>query len=193
MTPHCFMASVDLKDAYYSIPVARCHRKYLRFVWKGHLLQFTCLPNGLSEAPRKFTKIMKPPFSNLRKTGHENTAYLDDSWLMATNFGSCQNNAKDTVNLLDSLGFTIHPEKSCLHPTCILIYLGFILNSILIRVSLTPEKAETIREACFSLLNKDKCSIRELARVIGLCVAVEPGVEGAPLFHRWTEHEKIKP
>ena len=29
MRPRCFMASVDLKDAYYSVPVAKEDRKYL--------------------------------------------------------------------------------------------------------------------------------------------------------------------
>ena len=28
MTPNCFMASVDLKDAYYSVPIAQSHQKY---------------------------------------------------------------------------------------------------------------------------------------------------------------------
>ena len=32
MTPNCFMASIDLKDAYYSISVNKNHRKYLRFI-----------------------------------------------------------------------------------------------------------------------------------------------------------------
>ncbi len=32
--PGCFMASVDLKDAYYSIPVAVEYRKLLMFEWK---------------------------------------------------------------------------------------------------------------------------------------------------------------
>ena len=31
MTPNCFMASVDLNDAYYSVPVAVAHQKYLKF------------------------------------------------------------------------------------------------------------------------------------------------------------------
>ena len=56
----CFMASIDLKDAYYSVPIAREDRKYLRFKWQGSLYQFTCLPNGLSCASRKFTKLLKP-------------------------------------------------------------------------------------------------------------------------------------
>ena len=33
MTPGCFMTSIDLKDAYYSVPMAVEHQKYLKFVW----------------------------------------------------------------------------------------------------------------------------------------------------------------
>ena len=46
--PRCLMASVDLKDAYYSIPIAEEDRKLIMFQWKGKYYQFTCLPNGLS-------------------------------------------------------------------------------------------------------------------------------------------------
>ena len=67
MTPQCYMASLDLKDAYYSVPIADEHRKYLRFYWKGQLFQYTCLPNGLSSAPRYFAIILKPVYSTLRK------------------------------------------------------------------------------------------------------------------------------
>ena len=30
MRPGCYMTSIDLKDAYYSIPIAEEHQKYLR-------------------------------------------------------------------------------------------------------------------------------------------------------------------
>ena len=36
MSENCFLASVDLKDAYYPIPVAMEHRKYLCFIFKGN-------------------------------------------------------------------------------------------------------------------------------------------------------------
>ena len=35
MTPGCFMTSIDLKDAYYSVPMALEHQKYLKFVWRN--------------------------------------------------------------------------------------------------------------------------------------------------------------
>ncbi len=38
--PGCFMASIDLKDAYYSVPVAMEDRPFLRFRWKGNFYQW---------------------------------------------------------------------------------------------------------------------------------------------------------
>ena len=41
MTKSCYMASVDFKSAYYSVPVCKTYRKYLRFVFNGVKYQFT--------------------------------------------------------------------------------------------------------------------------------------------------------
>lgn len=42
MKPGCYMASIDLKDAYYSVPISTTDQKFLKFEWKGTLYQFTC-------------------------------------------------------------------------------------------------------------------------------------------------------
>ena len=65
MTPNCYMTSLDLQNAYYSIPIAKEHQKYLKFIWNNQLYAFTCLPMGLSSSPRIFTKLMKPVFATL--------------------------------------------------------------------------------------------------------------------------------
>ena len=72
MKPGCFMASIDLKDAYHSGPVAEEDQKYLKFIFNGTLYKYTCLPNGLSSAPRVFTKLLKPVYASLRTQGHVN-------------------------------------------------------------------------------------------------------------------------
>ena len=41
----CFMASIDLKDAYYSVPNATVDQKYLKVLWRGKL--YTVLFGGL--------------------------------------------------------------------------------------------------------------------------------------------------
>jgi len=85
----CFMASLDLKDAYYSVAVAKPDRKFLRFLWKGVRYQYTCLPNGLSSCPRVFTKLLKPPLKRLRKLGHIIASYIDDLFLQGKTFDQC--------------------------------------------------------------------------------------------------------
>ena len=55
MKPNCYMASIYIKDAYYSVPIAETDQKYLKFEWQGVLYKFTCFPNGLALCPRKFT------------------------------------------------------------------------------------------------------------------------------------------
>ena len=89
MSPQCFMASLDLKDAYYSIPIAPQHRKFLRFEFTGQLLQYTCCANGLSSCPRLFTKVLKPALTMLHKQGHIATAYIDDIYVQGVDFDSC--------------------------------------------------------------------------------------------------------
>ena len=140
MTPNCFMASVDLKDAYYSVPIAAAHQKYLKFEWGGKLYQFTCFPNGLAFCPRKFTKLMKPAYAVLRQLGHINSPYIDDSYLQGGSYEECLANVLDTVKMFLSLGFILHPHKSVFTPTQKLVFLGFVLDSVQMKIYLTNEK-----------------------------------------------------
>jgi hypothetical protein len=118
MTPCCFMTSIDLKDAYYSVPIAPEHQKYLKFMWRDQLYVFTCLPMGLTSSPRIFTKLLKPVFATLRsKFGHSSLGYIDDSLNLEDSYTEAERATLHAVELLISLGFTIHPEKSIVTPT----------------------------------------------------------------------------
>ena len=82
MRPNCLIVlwgSIDLANAYFSIPVAIEHRRFLKFEWKHQMYQFKVMPNGLSSAPRLFTKILKPVYAHLRLLGHLACGYIDDS------------------------------------------------------------------------------------------------------------------
>lgn len=46
-----YMASIDLQDAYFLIPIYKSHKKYLRFSLNGNLYEFSCLPFRLNAAP----------------------------------------------------------------------------------------------------------------------------------------------
>ena len=189
--PGCFIASVDLKDAYYSIPIAEEDRKLLMFQWKGKYYQFTCLPNGLSSAPRIFIKILKPVYARLCSIGHTCMEHIDDSLLVAQSFNSCHRNIADTVSLFTNLGFTIHPVKSVLQPQQKIYFLGYVLDSITMTVTLTAAKAMKVRSACQNLLFQKTTTICSVAQVIGFLVSSFPDVEFAEMHYRHLELDKI--
>lgn len=190
VTEDCYMASIDLKDAYFSVPVCDDDQKYLKFLWRNTLFKFKALPNGLASGPRIFTKLLKPVFATLRMRGHVIVGYIDDTLII----GNCPNDVKlavsDTVELLEQLGFTINKEKSIFTPTKEITFLGFKINSESMRVRLTEKKANEIAMQCKILKKASTPTIHELASVIGKLVASFSGMLYGQLYYR--ELEKVK-
>ena len=142
--PQVWMASVDLRRAYYSVPIHKASQKYLAFLWEGRYYEYSCLPNGYAEAPMVFTKLLKPVFACLRSQGLKSVIYIDDSYLQAGSYELGFANIEATVQLLLSLGFTINTEKSVLAPTQRLEFLGFILDSLCMTITLTEKRKQKI-------------------------------------------------
>lgn len=94
-----YMGSIDLKDAYFLIPVHKNHRKFLRFVVQDQIYEFTCLPFGLSSSPLVFTKIMKPVMTSLRSRGFLSVIYLDDILCLSETKTICKANIQATITL----------------------------------------------------------------------------------------------
>ena len=61
-----FLASLDLQDAFLTIPMHPDFFKFLCFDFDGVRYCFVALVFGLSCAPRVFTKLLKVPLSALR-------------------------------------------------------------------------------------------------------------------------------
>ena len=154
------------------------------------LQKFTCFPNGLACCPRKFTKIMKPVFSTLRQLGHLSANYIDDSCLFSQDCDDCAQNVIDTVKILDTLGFVVHPLKSVFTPTQKLVYLGFVFDSVSMCVRRTPAKAAKLKRAATDLLQSKKPTIRKVAQCLGYIVSSFPGSAYGPLHYRSLEYDK---
>ena len=102
-----FMMKLDLKDAYYALPIHHSHRKYLRFVYQDRTYEFQCLPFGLSSAPRAFTKSLRPVLAVLRSMGIRVVIYIDDMLLLHQQSKVLQKVFAQVVDLLEKLGFLV--------------------------------------------------------------------------------------
>ena len=124
--PRDYMAKLDLKDAYFFVPVADNDRKYLRFEWAGRAYECTCLPFGLTSAPWIFTKLFRPVLAYLRQRGVRCLMYLDDKLLLGNSPEEVKEHFNLCQKLITSLGFTINWKKTVQEPTQTIEFLGFI-------------------------------------------------------------------
>ena len=132
----------DLKYAFFTVPVHISHQKYFNFGWFQNFYKFLGMPNGYSDAMQIFTKILKPVFGHSRNQGHISVIFVDDSYLQGDTNNEGMNHINATIDLLRSLGFSIHTGKSVLIPTQKLQFLGFLIDSKNMKISLTKKKAE---------------------------------------------------
>ena len=178
------MAKLDLKDAYFSISIAEKHRKFLQFYWRNQLLQFTCLPFGLSSAPYVFTKLLRPVLTFLRDKGIRCLMYLDDMLILGRTATELNHNFALVKPLLTSLGFLVNEDKSVPGPTQELEFLGFLINSKRMTLAVTDEKIKSLISQCKTLMESPQITIRQLARIIGVMTSMTPAVLPAPLHYQ---------
>ena len=188
---NAWMASLDLKDAYYCIKIFKQHQRFLRFSWNGKMFAFSAMPNGYADAPRSFTKILKVPFSNLRERGFISVIYIDDTYLQGDSIQDCLDNVLATKDLLEKLGFFIHPEKSAIKPSQVIEFLGFCINSRNLSISLSKDKECSIMKKIHSFLEDRHHTILELASLIGSFISILPAVPFGSLHYRNLERFKI--
>ena len=123
-----FLASLDLKDAYFQIPIHQSSRELLRFTSEGTVYQFRALCFGLSTAPQVFTGVFAAVSAWAHSHGVRLLRYLDD-WLI---LASSEQEAKQSVQSLLSLCHTLRiliNEKSDLVPSQTAKYLGMTIDT----------------------------------------------------------------
>ena len=149
-----FLASLDLKDAYFQIPIHPSSRKLLRFTSEGTVYQFRALCFGLSTAPQVFTRV----FTAISAWAHSHRIrllrYLDD-WLILT---SSEREAKQAVQsllpLCHTLGIVINEKKSDLVPLQTAKYLCMTIDTEAGKVFLSLTRVEkflTVAESFYTM------------------------------------------
>ena len=174
---NCYMAIIDVTDAYYPVPVSTVVQKYLMFQYKEIRHKYACLPDGFSPTPRISTKLMKPLLPSLRKKGHQVVNYLDDFFLVGCTFEKCKDAVIDTCDLVIKLGFSAHPEKSQFILVQKIKYLGFTSDSISITVSLTGLNPQKIKALTGKNLQSKKPKIRQTAKILGISEASSSAIK----------------
>ena len=178
------MTKVDLKDAYFMVPIHEEDRAFLKFSFKERTYQFKCLPFGLACAPWVFTKPPKPFAAQLRQLGMRLIVYIDDILILAESKELARDHVIGLVYLLENLGFVISKPKCVLEPTQAVEFLGFSVNSVQQELSLPVGKMKKIRAETRCLLEGGQVTARKLSQLLGRLQAATRAIPLAPLFYR---------
>lgn len=124
---------------------------------------------------------MKPVVGLLRQLGIRIVIYLDDILVMAqTQEEMAKCHATTTINLLESLGFTVNYQKSVLIPSTTIEFLGFLLKNFDFISSNGEDKENPLP------------SMQQLSQLLGYLTSTIQAVFPAPIHFRYLQIDKNK-
>ena len=179
-----WVTSLDLKDAYFHIPIQEQSRKYLRFHVQGQTYQFKALPFGLATAPLEFTVIAKEVKLMASHKGIRIHQYLDDWLVRATSHQACLQHTQSLVKICQKLGWLVNLEKSELVPKQIFDFVGYRFDLRAGRVRPTPDRWQNLQDKILEIMSLPHCPVRQFMSLIGLLTATEKQVHLGRLHMR---------
>ena len=156
-----WVASIDLTDAYFHVPIHQKFQKYLRFHVQGQAYQFRALPFGIATAPLEFTRVVKEVKFIALSQGVRIHQYLYN-WLVRS---------KDP-----ELGWIVNLKKSELKPTQDLEFLGYQFNLREGLVYPNQKKLDKLKILAVSILQVYSITPRKLMSLIGVMASMEKTV-----------------
>ena len=180
-----WIVSIDLKDAYFHVPILRAHWKYLRFSLQGRCYQYRVTPFGLSAAPRLFTRVVSTLVGWLRSRGVQLHAYLDDILIVGWSPQETVQALRTTIQVFTEAGFTINLKKSDLTPSQDMVYIGGRFRTDLGMVFLPEDRLQALVRAVSSFARVGCYHPARLwLQILGLMAACISVVQNARLHMR---------
>lgn len=167
ITKNCWMASLDLTDCFWGLPLSEQDQRFVAFEWHGQKYTFNCLPFGLSLSPLYITKLYRSMVEHLQARGHRVIMYIDDILILADTKEECERSVSEVASLLSELGARINEGKSSRTPVQRIDYLGFTLDSTSMKIYVPPKKLNNTKKALKQFSRGGKATARDAASILG--------------------------
>ena len=150
------------------IPVQPKDRRLLAMQWKGKIYFDTCLPFGLRSAPKIFSAVADALQWSLEQAGVSWIAHYLDDYITMGKAGTpeCQKKLHLMVAGCRELGVPIN-QKKCEGPATSLVFLGFLVDTVQMSVSLPEAKTQRILSTVIEWCGKKACRKRDLESLLG--------------------------
>jgi len=183
-----FMAKVDLKSAYRSVPLSEHSRLVTGFKWliDGSYKYFydSKLPFGAKLAPGIFHRLSQAVRRVMARKGFPNiVAYLDDFFICEQSSKACARTLRVLIQTLRNLGFAINWNK-VVDPCQKIIFLGIEIDSNAMELRLPLEKLVALRYELSLFSNRTRASKKQLQSLVGKLNWASCVIAGGRVFLR---------
>ena len=96
------------------------------------------------------------------------------------------------LEIFVTLGFIVNTKKSVFQPSQKLEFLGFLINTRTMQISLPRQKLHSIQTLVRQIMSQRTTTTRQLARAMGMISAAHFAVLPVPLHFRALERENIR-
>ena len=188
--PRDFFVAVDIQAAYPSVTIDERFQKWFMFRWRGRWYHYVGLVFGVEPAPRLFTKLLAPLMAYLRTEGAFIIQFLDDFLVKDQDPAKCASDCDLLMYWLVRLGFVIHKTKNILQPTQIIVWLGLLIDSVLMRIRLPRQRRRDLQSAARKMQRQltaaeTPVSLRQLASLLGKARAASQCIMCIVLWTRY--------
>ena len=144
------LAKMDIESAFRTVPVHPNDCPLLGMKWKDQLYIDQTLPFGLRSAPKIFNSIADALKWIVKTRGAKLTYhYLDDFIVIGAPLsGECANSLEILLDACRELGILVAIHK-CTGPTMCLIFLGILIDTVKMEISLPEEKLEQLKRLLY--------------------------------------------
>ena len=188
VSPGCYMATLDISSAYRSVAIRADNWPYQGILWPVEdspaYLYDVRLSFGLRCAPYIFTEISDFIVHTMSRLGYPGIMnYLDDFLVFGETYEACQTAQSVLTRLLGELGFLVSWKKSTT-PSKVVRYLGIIINSDTMSLSLPEDKLEKLKLELLFFRNRSRATKRQIQRLCGIIAHCAKVVKGGRTFSK---------
>jgi len=181
------MATINLKDGFFHVPVLPSHQALMSFQWEGKTYVFQVLPFGMSALPWLFTHFVQAMVHHLCRQGMWVMAYMDDFIIIGHSHQQALEHTTCTLSILNQLGWQVNFEKSNLMPSQSKEFLGLLIDTTSTpSFKVPPRKSHVLWHNIDHLLHlfrqQGQVPVQKLASVIGQGVALTKAILPAKLL-----------
>ena len=117
--------------------------------------------------------------------------FLDDLLIFGNTLEEILIACDSVIFLLQHLGFVINFKKCVLEPTQEIEFLGMIVNSKTMTLTLPLEKVQKIKNQCLEIYQAQEITLLELTRLLGTLASTIQAILPARLQFRYLQQQQI--